>query len=141
MYRYINPAMNRLLHSSAHWMMSRRIMTVTYLGRKSGKTYTTPVSYYRKKDTVYCFTNGKWRLNFTNDNDATLRLRGVDYPASGAIYSGSKDQQVALMTEYFKAVPQDKKFYGVRNDASGEPDQSQVRQAAQVIDIIAFELQ
>ena len=74
LYRYINPAMNRLLHSSAHWVMSRRIMTVTYQGRKSGNNYCTPVSYYRDDDAVYCFTNGKWRFNFSRDNHNFIEI-------------------------------------------------------------------
>lgn len=42
------------------------------------------------------------------------------------------------MTRYFKAVPQDRKFYGVRCDRKGEPNRAQVEQATQVIDIICF---
>jgi hypothetical protein len=139
-YRFINPAMNRLLRSPWHGLMSRRIMIVSYHGRKSGRPYQTPVSYDRDGDTVYCFTNGRWRFNFRSEAQAELRIRGQDYPARGAIYDGDQDQQVAIMSHYFKAVPQDKKFYGVRCDSEGEPIRSQVIQATQVIDIIRFQL-
>ncbi len=139
-YSLINPAMNRLLHSAWHKSMSGRIMAVSYKGRKSGKDYTTPVSYYRDGNTVYCFTNGSWRFNFVNETPATLRLRGEDYESTGVILQENRARQADIMTEYFKAVPQDKKFYGVKCDSDGEPVRSQVEQAMQVIEIIRFEI-
>lgn len=137
-YRYINPGMIRLLHSPGHKLLSSRIMTASYQGRKSGKAYCTPVSYYRDGDSVYCFTNGAWRYNFSDGHDAVLRIKGCDYSARGAITRASKQQQIDTMARYFKAVPQDRKFYGVQCDRNGEPNRAQVEQATQVIDIIHF---
>jgi hypothetical protein len=139
-YCYINPGMIRLLHSPAHQLLSGRIMTASYQGRKSAKDYCTPVSYYRDGDAVYCFTNGAWRYNFSNSHDAVLRIKGRDYSARGAITRAGKQQQIDIMTRYFKAVPQDRKFYGVRCDRKGEPNRAQVEQASHVIDIIRFAL-
>lgn len=115
-------------------------MSVSYHGKKSGKPYQTPVSYYRDGDTVYCFTNGSWRANFRKPLAATLRLRGRDYPAIGEIFRGNPDEQIDLMTAYFKAVPQDRKFYGVRCDKNGEPVREHVAQATKVIEILRFTL-
>jgi hypothetical protein len=44
------------------------------------------------------------------------------------------------MTTYFKAVPQHRNFYGVRCDAQGEPNRSQVEQALGSIVIVEFRL-
>lgn len=139
-YKYINPTMNWLLSSPWHRLLSRRIMTVSYTGKKTGKAYKTPVSYYRDDDSVYCFTNGKWRYNFTTETDAKLRLNGRNYMAKGKIFAGDKVQQTNIMCQYFKAVPQDKKFYGIQCDAHGEPIRSQVAHATTVVDIIQFKL-
>lgn len=140
-YSYINPAMNRLLRSPWHRMMSKRIMSVSYRGRKSGTDFCTPVSYYRDGDTVYCFTNGHWRYNFTAGHPATLRIQGNDYIASGKIYSGDRQHQLTTMAAYFKAVPQDKKFYGVKCDKAGEPLAEDIERASGIVDMICFELQ
>lgn len=137
-YRFINPGMIRMLHSAAHHLLSGRIMTVSYQGRKSGKDYCTPVSYYRDGDSVYCFTNGVWRNNFHAGRDAVLRIKGRDYNARGVIAGGGREQQIDTMSRYFKAVPQDRKFYGVGCDDNGEPKRAQVEQAIQLIDIIHF---
>ena len=140
-YSLINPPIVRLLHSPMHRVLSARIMTVSYRGRKSGKPYRTPVSYYRDGDTAYCFTNGNWRHNFASKADAVLRIKGRDYKAIGLVDSGDRDHQIETMTRYFKAVPQDKKFYGVRCDADGEPIRTQVEQATHVVDVLRFEIQ
>jgi hypothetical protein len=116
-------------------------MTVSYTGRKSGRPYRTPVSYYRDGDTVYCFTNGSWRYNFAENADAILHIRGRDYNAIGRVDTGDRNNKIDTMTRYFKAVPQDKKFYGVRCDADGEPIRALVEQATHVVDIIHFALQ
>lgn len=139
-YDLINPGIIKLLHSSMHRTLSKRLMTVSYQGRKSGKDYCVPVSYYRDGDTVYCFTNGRWRINFREVREAVLRLQGEDYPARGQIDDLDREQQVELMTRYFEAVPQDKKFYGVRKGRDGQLDTASVEQATHVVEIIRFEL-
>ena len=141
LYRLINPTMNRLLKSPWHQLLSKRIMTVSYRGRKSAKPYSTPVSYLRDGDTVYCFTNGSWRHNFLEPTESSLRIRGQDYSATGQLLDCDRALQIELMTAYFKAVPQDRKFYGVSVDSRGEPLREQVERATQVVDVIKFELQ
>jgi len=140
-YSIVNPAINRLLRSPWHHVLSKRIMTVSFLGRKSGQRFATPVSYYRNGDQVYCFTNGSWRHNFTTPHPATVRIAGRDYSARGRLFEGRRERQVEIMSAYFKAVPQDRKFYGVQSGADGEPLRSQVEHALGSIVIIEFELQ
>ena len=139
-YDLINPGIVRLLHSRLHRVLSSRLMTVSYRGKRSGRQYCVPVSYYRDGDTVYCFTNGRWRVNFYEARDAVLRLQGQDWAASGRIAELPGEQRVDIMVAYFKAVPQDRKFYGVRCTGGGEPIREQVAQATQVVDIICFTL-
>jgi hypothetical protein len=116
-YTIINPTMNLLLQSPWHRLVSKRIMTVSYLGRKSGKRYNTPISYYLNGNTVYCFTNGVWRHNFKTHLAATLRIAGRDFSAKGKLFVGDREKQIDIMSAYFKAVPQDRKFYSVKCDA------------------------
>jgi hypothetical protein len=139
-YSLINPTMNRLLRSPWHRVVSKRIMTVGYLGRKSGKHFNTPISYYRDGDRVYCFTNGAWQHNFKAQHSAQLRIAGRDYPAKGRVFQGDTEKQVDIMSAYFKAVPQDRKFYGVKCGADNTPIRSQVEQALSSIVILEFRL-
>jgi len=48
--RVMNPLIITILHSPLHSMMSKATMLITFTGRKSGKQYTTPVSYSQEGD-------------------------------------------------------------------------------------------
>ena len=44
----LNRFMSGLLRSPLHGIVSRSVMLITFAGRKSGTTYTTPISYLRE---------------------------------------------------------------------------------------------
>ena len=59
----VNAAMRFILRSPLHGMVSKTITLITFTGRKSGKTYSTPVSYSQKGSQVTIFTHGEWYKN------------------------------------------------------------------------------
>lgn len=73
------------LRTSPRWgrLVSRRLTVITYTGRRSGRTFSTPVGYRRAGDTVTIgvqFPDAKtWWRNFLGDGGPiTLDLDGVD---------------------------------------------------------------
>ena len=72
---FANHAMEFVLRSPVHMPISKTIPLITFTGRKSGKTFTTPVSYSQHGDQVYVFTHAAWWRN--------LRDRGSP-PGGGA---------------------------------------------------------
>lgn len=52
-----NPFMKWLLRSPFHGAVSRMYLLITFTGRKSGKTYTTPVQYAQDGNTLYIITS------------------------------------------------------------------------------------
>jgi len=73
------------LRSSPRWgrIVSRRLTVVTYVGRRSGQTFSTPVGYRRAGDTVTIgvqFPDAKtWWRNFLDEGGPiSLHLDGVD---------------------------------------------------------------
>lgn len=73
------------LRSSRRWgrLVSRRLAVVTYLGRRSGRTFSTPVAYRRTADTVTIgvqFPDAKnWWRNFLGEGGpVSLNLDGVE---------------------------------------------------------------
>lgn len=56
---FLNKTMKTILRSPIHGMVSKSILLITFTGRKSGKTYTTPVSYSQDGDLVTIFTHAK----------------------------------------------------------------------------------
>lgn len=72
----MNGLMKLILRSPLHGMVSESIMIITWTGRKSGKTYSTPVTYMEQGDTIICFTRSSWWKNFKDEPEVKLRLRG-----------------------------------------------------------------
>ena len=76
----INAGMRLLLRSPLHGLVSRSLMLITFTGRVTGRTYTTPVRYIRVGTTIRWFTNrdAKWWPNLKHDPTVVLRLAGRD---------------------------------------------------------------
>jgi hypothetical protein len=73
------------LRSSPRWgrLVSRRLTIVTYVGRRSGRTFSTPVAYRRANDVVTIgvqFPDAKtWWRNFLDEGGPiSLHLDGAD---------------------------------------------------------------
>lgn len=60
-----NDFMAWVLRSPLHGMLSNGMMLITITGRKTGKTYTTPVGYYVEGETLWVITSRerKWWRN------------------------------------------------------------------------------
>lgn len=71
-----NPLMRRLINSSLAGPMNRQLLLLRYRGRRSGRTFTTPVGYVRDGDKVVMVTSPayRWWPNFVGGADADLRL-------------------------------------------------------------------
>lgn len=74
----INPLMKALLRSPVHGLVSDTLLLITYTGRKSGRTYTTPVGYEELDGTLYVTsqTDRVWWKNLRGGAEVEVRLRG-----------------------------------------------------------------
>ena len=72
-----NPLAKTTLRSPLHGGMSRRLLLITFPGRKSGKQYTTPISYVQHGDTLLLGVGGRWWKNLRGGVPVQVRLRGV----------------------------------------------------------------
>jgi hypothetical protein len=128
--RLLNPLVAALLRSPLHSLMSRDTMLLTFTGRKTGKSYTTPISYMRDGDLVRCFTHSPWSKNLRGGAPVTVRIEGRDQPGRGEAIAGDIDRISEAITEFLTRVPRDLPYYDVTLDADGRPNASQVRAAA-----------
>lgn len=80
---WFNPLMGCLLRSPFHGIVSKQMMLITYTGRKSGKTYTTPVNYVRAGDMflTLSYQQRTWWRNLRGGAPVILRVQGQDYKA------------------------------------------------------------
>ena len=128
---WYNSIMAFVLRSPLHGMLSKSTLLITYTGRKSGKTYTTPVNYIQVEDglLVTSYRKRTWWRNLRGGVSVTLRLQGKDRQATTEVYEDDENVPRYLAT-YLSKAPQVAKYFNVSLDEKGAPNLADVRQAA-----------
>jgi deazaflavin-dependent oxidoreductase (nitroreductase family) len=138
---FVNNAMKLVLRSPMHGMISKSILLITFSGRKSGKTYTTPVSYSQSDNQVIIFTHAAWWKNLRSGTPVTLRLRGRELQGLAEQPVAEDKQAVAAgLLAHLRKVPTDASFYGVTFDDQRNPRAEEVEKAAQSVVMICIRL-
>jgi deazaflavin-dependent oxidoreductase (nitroreductase family) len=136
----VNRSMKFILHSPLHSAVSKTILLITFTGRKSGKTYTTPVSYSQSDDQVYIFTHANWWKNLRDGAPVTLRIQGRQLQGLAEPVAEDKGAIAAGLAAHLRKVPSDAKFYGVTFDDHGNPRAEEVEEAVQNVVMIRIRL-
>jgi deazaflavin-dependent oxidoreductase (nitroreductase family) len=136
----VNSAMKFILRSPAHAMVSKTVLLITFTGRKSGKTFTTPVSYSQSGDQVSIFTHANWWKNLRSDTPVTLRIKGRELQGLPEPVAADKQVVAAGLSEHLKKVPSDARYYGVTFDDQGNPSAAEVEKASQTVVMIRLRL-
>ena len=129
-FRILNPVMKTVLNSPLHRLVSDKIMVLTFTGIKSGKEYSTPVSYFMDDGTVYCFTHGRWWKNVAAGANVKLRIQGEDRVGFANAETEDVAQISTALNKMLIANPSDARYYGVTFDAEGQPNMDEIRKAA-----------
>lgn len=101
--------------------LGRQLALITFTGHRSGRHFTTPVTYYRDGNTVLILTkrSRNWWRNFPGP--VTLRLGGET--VTGRAEAVTEDEaKIPLLTEYLRNRPRDARAYGVTLGPRGEID-------------------
>ena len=137
---FVNKTMKFVLRSPAHGMVSRFTTLITFTGRKSGKTYTTPVSYSQFDDQVYIFTHANWWKNLCGGAPVTLTIRGQDLKGIVEPVVDDKNTIATYLAAHLRKVPSDAKYYGVTFDERGDPNTEEVEKAVQTVVMVRVRL-
>jgi deazaflavin-dependent oxidoreductase (nitroreductase family) len=136
----VNRTMKFVLRSPMHAMVSKTIMLITFTGCKSGKPYTTPVSYSQYGDQVVAFTHANWWKNLCDGAPVTLRIQGRDLQGLPEPVAEDKQAIAAGLAAHLRKVPSDARYYGVTFDANGAPRAEEVAKAVQTVVMLRFRL-
>lgn len=136
----VNRMMKFILRSPAHGMVSKSVLLITFIGRKSGKRYTTPVSYSLADSQVYIFTHASWWKNLRSSAPVTLKLQGREVQGWPETVSEDKAVIAAALAAHLKIVPSDARYYQVTLDRDGNPNLAQVEKAVQNVMMIRIRL-
>jgi deazaflavin-dependent oxidoreductase (nitroreductase family) len=138
---WFNPFIRFLLRSPLHFMVSKNMMLMTFTGRKSGKSYTTPMNYLAVNGAVYTtsYRDRVWWRNLQGGADVILRLRGKDVPARAETVQDQPDLAIS-MRQYLESAPHLAKYYDVRINSDGQPDDADIAHITQNMVMVRTEL-
>jgi deazaflavin-dependent oxidoreductase (nitroreductase family) len=130
---FVNKSMKFILRSPVHGIVSKTILLISFTGCKSGKSYTTPVSYSQDGERVYIFTHAGWWKNLRTSAAVTLRIRGRDLQGQAEPVAEDKPAIAAGLATHLRNVPSDARYYGVTFDEQGNPSAEEVERAAKTV--------
>lgn len=138
---WYNVPIRWLLRSPLHSMLSANVLLITYLGRRSGKTYATPVNYVRDGDilSVVSFRHRTWWRNLQSGVPVSLRLRGHERKAVATVFTDDEAVAASLLA-HLQRAPQYAKYFRVTLDPDGKPDPEEARKAADSRIMVRIEL-
>lgn len=110
-----NGFMSWVLRSPFHGMLSSSMMLITVTGRKTGRKYTTPVSYYRENGDLWVITSRDrtWWKNVQGGAEVALLLKRNIVNAFAEPELDEKAVE-ARLCEYIRRFPQAAKPMGIR---------------------------
>jgi F420H(2)-dependent quinone reductase len=97
--------------SPMHRIISGSVDVVRYVGRRSGRTISTPTQYARRGDDVLILVGRpaakNWWRNFRQDHDLDVLLRGHWTPMIGRAVVGADDPEriTPLLDAYLARFP------------------------------------
>lgn len=141
-YRLINPTVKRLLRSPFHGVISQNTLLVEFTGRKSGRALSTPISYHISNGCAHCLTSKsyRWWQNLMTGHPVHITIGGERMATSPIVEAEDQAKIVVAQRAFFKAVPRDAKFAGVRLDQHGEPNEEDIRRSASEMVHLSFPL-
>jgi hypothetical protein len=129
--KWINPLVSALLKSRLHGLVSKDILLLHFKGRKSGHWYATPVSYVQDDNRLRVFTEAPWWKNLRGGNaHARVHLRGKLVGVRPTTYAEGGTYVEDAIRDFLTRVPRDARYYGVRMNKDGTPNEDDVKAAA-----------
>lgn len=116
-----NPIVAAILRSPLHAVMSKSVMLLSYRGRRSGRTFTTPISYVRDGEDLLAVASHDhaWWKNLRSGASVRVRLHGRELEGTGWAFEGEAGEAGLLCV--LQAVPAYRKHWGMELDEGGRP--------------------
>ena len=138
LFKFINPMMALLLRSPLHFLMSGSLLLITFVGRRTGRSYTTPVRYVRDGATVRCFTSRhtRWWRNLVGGAEVTLAIRGAEGRYRADVILDDPQRIEELLKAYLAEYPQDAAYHEVKLNKDRTPNAADLTRAAAVAVVV-----
>ena len=141
LFNLINPIVKVLLRSPLHSLISNNTMIIEYVGHKSGRVMSTPVSYVRKGNDIFSFADPihLWWKNLKANNDVQLTIEGKGYKGKAQIIE-NQDEVLVSYSFFLNILPRSAKFSNIQLDENNCPLMDDVVLASKKIKFVKIEL-
>ncbi len=143
LYATLNPVVTGLLRSPLHGIASANLCVLSYRGRRSGKSFTTPLSFMRDGSTVRLLSshNTRWWNNFL-DGPVDVEIEIARETFRGKARTTVEDSEAFRdgIRDFLTAVPRDARVYGIKLDANRKPREEDIASAAGHVVVVEIEL-
>lgn len=121
--KFYNPIVLALLHSPLHGLLDGQTTAITVTGRKSGKSYTVPVSYVQDGEHLLVISqkDRMWWKNLRGGAPVTVFLKGRSLRASGETFE-DVEMAAKILLVILQLTPAYQRLLHVRLDATGQPE-------------------
>jgi len=135
LFRAVNRLIRPLLASPLHGILSKRLMLLTYTGRKTGRHITIPIGYFEgEPGTVLAMSSTTtWVANLRTGPTVRLRIRGRDHDAVPTVI-----QDTETFARFVEGSPGAAKIIGLSADRTPTPEE--LHAAAQKAHVVRFRL-
>lgn len=125
--KFVNTFPSVIIRSPFHAIVSSKYIIIEFKGRKSGKTYRTPVAYVRDGDRVLLSTDSAWHRNLTGGARVRLLMRG--HMVSGTADTVTDpDRSAAILRKLVDAIPSYSRPAGLARE-NGRVSDSEIRRS------------
>ena len=136
-----NWELKSILKSPLHGLVSGNTMLITFIGRKSGKQYTTPMGYFRDGGTVICSTKANWWKNLRGGAIVSLRIQGRDFEGVAEPVLGDVARIAKGIRKFLLRHPSWARFSDVALDEDGTLNSQDLARAAESSTLIEIQLE
>jgi deazaflavin-dependent oxidoreductase (nitroreductase family) len=140
--RWVNQVVSVLLRTPGiqRWL-GRSVALVRFRGRKTGRLYTTPVSYYGKGGTILVLSriDRSWWKNLEEKPDVELRLAGRTFRGLARASVGD-EAEIPALASFLETRRADAKAFGVSFTRDGRADPKDVRDLLARLAVIRISL-
>ena len=114
-----------LLRTPLHGLVSGGVVSITFRGRRSGRSYRATANYLREDGSLVVTTDGRWWKNLRAGEPVTVRLRGRDVRGVAEAVTDPAEVERVLRA-MLRRFPRYGRFAGVGVGPDGAPDPEDV---------------
>ena len=121
--------------------MSNSVLLISYIGRKSGARYSTPVRYFRSDGYIRCFTSEEvqWWRNVQAKPAVSLLVCGKRRRYTARVLKRDPAIIKDLLSEFLEVYPQDAVYQEIRLNPDSSLNTEDLAEASHRAIVVEFE--